>query len=171
MFSVKGFAAQNETTPLAPFSFERKEPGDHDVLIDILFCGVCHSDIHQVRNEWGNSIFPMVPGHEIVGRISKVGARVTKLKVGDIAGVGCLVIAAAPATIAKKIKNNIAKTVGRNLQRSLCRWIAQYGGYSSQITWSMKNLHVLFLKNYRLPGWRHYYVPVLQPTRRCANGR
>ena len=85
MIPVKGYAAQNATTPLGPFSFERREVGEHDVLIEILFCGVCHSDIHQVRNEWGGSIFPMVPGHEIVGRIIEIGDHVKNFKVGELA--------------------------------------------------------------------------------------
>ncbi|TDX00740.1 NAD(P)-dependent alcohol dehydrogenase [Dinghuibacter silviterrae] len=91
MIATKAYAAQAADTPLAPFSFQRREPGPHDVRIDILYCGVCHSDIHQVRDEWGGSIYPMVPGHEIVGRISAVGDHVTRFKVGDLAGVGCFV--------------------------------------------------------------------------------
>lgn len=86
-----GFAAADATTPLAPFNFQRQAPGPHDVQIEILYCGVCHSDLHQVRNEWGNSIYPMVPGHEIVGRVVEVGDQVTGFKPGDLAGVGCLV--------------------------------------------------------------------------------
>jgi len=70
MSITKGYAAQAATTPLTPFSFERRAVGPHDVQIEILYCGVCHSDIHQARGEWGNSIFPMVPGHEIVGRVT-----------------------------------------------------------------------------------------------------
>ena len=91
MIPVKGYAAQTKTSPLAPFAFSRRDVGAHDVLIDILYCGVCHSDIHQVRDEWGGSIFPMVPGHEIVGKISKVGSAVKNFRVGDLAGVGCFV--------------------------------------------------------------------------------
>ena len=91
MISSKGYASHNATAPLAPYSFERRDPGPHDVVIDILYCGVCHSDIHQVRNEWGTASYPMVPGHEIVGRVSSVGSAVTKFKAGDLAGVGCLV--------------------------------------------------------------------------------
>jgi alcohol dehydrogenase (NADP+) len=91
MSHVKAYAAQAADTPIAPFSIERREPGAHDVQIDILYCGVCHSDLHQSRNDWGNSQFPMVPGHEIVGRVMSVGAHVTKLKAGDLAGVGCMV--------------------------------------------------------------------------------
>ncbi len=91
MSNTKSYAVQSATTPLAPFNFDRREPGAHDVQIEILYCGVCHSDIHQARGEWGNSIFPMVPGHEIVGRVTKVGDHVKHFKVGDLAGVGCFV--------------------------------------------------------------------------------
>ncbi len=87
----KGYAAITAASPLGPFEFERREVGPNDVLIDIHYCGICHSDIHQARNEWQGSRFPMVPGHEIVGKVRKVGAQVKKFKEGDIAGVGCLV--------------------------------------------------------------------------------
>ena len=89
--TIQGYAAQSATTPLAPHRFERRDPRPDDVVIDILYCGVCHSDIHQARNEWGGSIYPMVPGHEIIGRVSSVGAQVSKFKVGDMVGVGCMV--------------------------------------------------------------------------------
>jgi uncharacterized zinc-type alcohol dehydrogenase-like protein len=89
--SANAFAAQSATTPLAPFSFERRDPGAKDVAIDILFCGVCHSDLHTAKGEWGGTLYPCVPGHEIVGRVSAVGSDVTKFAVGDIAGVGCMV--------------------------------------------------------------------------------
>jgi len=88
---TKSFAAQDAHGVLGPWNFERRDVGPKDVQIDILYCGVCHSDLHQVKNEWGNSIYPMVPGHEIVGKVSKVGTEVKKFKVGDLAGVGCLV--------------------------------------------------------------------------------
>jgi uncharacterized zinc-type alcohol dehydrogenase-like protein len=85
------YAALSAKTPIEPFEIERRTPRPNDVAIDILYCGVCHSDIHQARDEWGGSIFPMVPGHEIVGRVSSVGSAVTKFKAGDLAGVGCMV--------------------------------------------------------------------------------
>jgi uncharacterized zinc-type alcohol dehydrogenase-like protein len=85
------YAVHSETTPLTPWSFDRREPGAEDVLIDILYCGVCHTDIHFARGEWGNSVYPMVPGHEIVGKVTKVGSAVTKWSVGDTVGVGCFV--------------------------------------------------------------------------------
>jgi uncharacterized zinc-type alcohol dehydrogenase-like protein len=91
MIHSNGYAAHAATSPLEPFQFERRDPGPNDVLIDIAYCGICHSDIHQARNEWGGSLYPMVPGHEIVGKVTAVGAKVTKFKVGDSAGVGCLV--------------------------------------------------------------------------------
>ncbi|TGE13983.1 NAD(P)-dependent alcohol dehydrogenase [Hymenobacter elongatus] len=91
MSATKSYAAPTATSPLAPFELERRAVGPHDVLIEILFCGVCHSDVHQVRDEWGGSRFPMVPGHEIVGRVRQVGAHVTKFREGDLAGVGCMV--------------------------------------------------------------------------------
>ena len=83
MSNTKAYAATSATTPLGPFSFDRREPGEHDVSIDIKFCGICHTDIHQARNEWGNSEYPMVPGHEIAGIVTAVGSKVTKFKAGD----------------------------------------------------------------------------------------
>ena len=91
MIAAKGYAAQSAETDLAPWNFERREVGPHDVQFEILFCGVCHSDLHQIKNDWFPGIFPMVPGHEIVGRVVKVGDHVKKFKVGDLAGTGCMV--------------------------------------------------------------------------------
>jgi uncharacterized zinc-type alcohol dehydrogenase-like protein len=91
MIATKGFAVQDAKSDLAPWDFERREVGPHDVQFDIQFCGVCHSDLHQIKDDWGGGIFPMVPGHEIVGKVIKVGSHVKKFKVGDLAGTGCLV--------------------------------------------------------------------------------
>jgi uncharacterized zinc-type alcohol dehydrogenase-like protein len=88
---TRAYAAHSATSPLAPFSITRREPLPGDVAIDILYCGVCHSDLHFARNEWGMTTYPIVPGHEIIGRVTKVGAKVKKLKPGDLAAVGCLV--------------------------------------------------------------------------------
>jgi alcohol dehydrogenase (NADP+) len=91
MLKSVGYAARSATTPLASLAFERQEPGPREVQIDILYCGVCHSDLHQVRNEWHNTVYPCLPGHEIVGKIIEIGEAVTKFKVGDLAGVGCMI--------------------------------------------------------------------------------
>ncbi|MBC7531510.1 MAG: NAD(P)-dependent alcohol dehydrogenase [Oligoflexus sp.] len=91
MKQAKGYAAISQDKALTPFNFERRTPGPNDVVIGIEFCGVCHSDIHQVKNEWGGSRYPMVPGHEIVGKVLEIGSAVKTFKVGDPAGVGCLV--------------------------------------------------------------------------------
>ncbi|MCW2291438.1 putative zinc-type alcohol dehydrogenase-like protein [Pseudomonas sp. BIGb0408] len=91
MTTILGYAAQDSSKPLAPHRFQRRAVGTHDVQIDILYCGVCHSDLHTARNEWKNTLYPSVPGHEIVGKVTAVGSAVTTFKVGDLAGVGCMV--------------------------------------------------------------------------------
>lgn len=91
MLEAKGYAAQNATSPLAPYRFQRRAPGANDVQIEILYCGVCHSDLHTARNEWNNTLYPSVPGHEIVGRVVAVGSSVSQFKPGDTVGVGCMV--------------------------------------------------------------------------------
>ncbi|MET0613382.1 MAG: NAD(P)-dependent alcohol dehydrogenase [Pseudomonas caspiana] len=91
MYKAIGYAAQSSTAPLAPLSFERRSPRPDDVAIEIMFCGVCHSDIHQARDEWGFASYPLMPGHEIVGKVTAVGADVSKYKVGDLVGDGCMV--------------------------------------------------------------------------------
>ena len=135
MIPVKGFAATKAKIPLAPFKFERREVGPHDIQIKILYCGVCHSDIHQVRDEWGGSILPMVPGHEIVGKITKVGAHVTKFKVGETAGVGCFVDSCrhCPSCLAGLEQYCDVGMTGtyNGLDKE---GQPTYGGYSNQIT-------------------------------------
>ena len=91
MPSTRSYAAQDATAPLAPYTINRRDPRPHDVQIDIKYCGVCHSDLHFARNDWGMSVYPLVPGHEIVGVVTAVGDHVKKFKVGDLAGIGCLV--------------------------------------------------------------------------------
>ncbi|KAA3497892.1 MULTISPECIES: NAD(P)-dependent alcohol dehydrogenase [Rhizobium/Agrobacterium group] len=91
MATARGYAATDASKPLTPFTFERREPNDDDVVIDIKYAGICHSDIHTVRNEWKNAVYPIVPGHEIAGVVKAVGSKVTKFKVGDHVGVGCFV--------------------------------------------------------------------------------
>jgi len=91
MIRTRAYAAQSKTSALAPFEVSRRSPGPEDVQIEILFCGVCHSDLHTARDEWHNTLYPSVPGHEIVGRVVAVGDQVRKFKAGDLAGVGCMV--------------------------------------------------------------------------------
>src|SRR3954451_9186771 len=89
--TTSAYAAQSAQSPLAPFSIKRREVGPKDVQIEILYCGICHSDLHTARNEWQNTVYPCVPGHEIVGRVTKAGRAVKRFKEGDIAAVGCMV--------------------------------------------------------------------------------
>ena len=91
MYKTYGYAAHSADAPFAPFAFDRRDTGPHDVRIEILYCGVCHSDLHTARGEWAGTVYPNVPGHEIVGRVTEVGSEVTKFKVGTLAGVGCMV--------------------------------------------------------------------------------
>ncbi|WP_143306478.1 NAD(P)-dependent alcohol dehydrogenase [Chitinophaga vietnamensis] len=90
MIKTKAYAAQSANVPLTPFEFERRPVGDHDILIEILYCGVCHTDIHAVRNDWGGTMYPIVPGHEIIGRVIQTGKAVTRFKINDISGAGYL---------------------------------------------------------------------------------
>jgi len=92
-YNAKAYSAGSPTSPLAPTIIARRDPGEHDVRLEILFCGICHSDLHQIRNEWSvmPTVYPCIPGHEIIGRVTHVGSAVTKFKPGDIAAVGCLV--------------------------------------------------------------------------------
>ncbi|MDI9364443.1 MAG: NAD(P)-dependent alcohol dehydrogenase [Flavobacterium sp.] len=145
MTATNAYAAQSATTPLAPFSFERRETGAHDVQIDILYCGVCHSDLHQIRDEWGGSIFPMVPGHEIVGRITQVGSHVTKFKVGDLAGVGCFVDSCRTCQNCKDGVEQYCNEgmVGTYNSREKLTGAPTYGGYSTNIVVNQNyTLHV-----------------------------
>jgi alcohol dehydrogenase (NADP+) len=135
MIASKAYAAQNATAPLAPFNLERRKPGAKDVLIDILYCGVCHSDIHQVRNEWGGAKYPMVPGHEIVGRVAEVGAAVTKFKVGDLAGIGCLVDSCRTCSSCAENQEQYCEngSVGTYNSFEKDKKTLTFGGYSDKI--------------------------------------
>jgi uncharacterized zinc-type alcohol dehydrogenase-like protein len=136
MLETPAYAAAAARSPLAPFSVSRREPGPRDVLIDIQYCGVCHSDLHQARGEWGNSIFPMVPGHEIVGRVAQVGGEVGKWKVGDTVGVGCFVDScrtceACVAGEEQYCAENCTQTYN---DRERDGKTPTFGGYSTRIT-------------------------------------
>ncbi len=136
------YAALDASSPLAPFSIERREPGPREVLIDILYCGVCHSDIHQVRDEWGGAIFPMVPGHEIVGRVAAVGADVVRHRVGDAVGVGCFVDScrrcapceAGDEHFCEAGMSGTYNSYERDADHRFDKSRPTYGGYSTAIT-------------------------------------
>jgi uncharacterized zinc-type alcohol dehydrogenase-like protein len=136
MLKTPAYAATIPKAPLAPFSIERREPGPHDVLIDILYCGVCHSDIHQVRAEWGGEVFPMVPGHEIVGEVVKVGSEVRKWKVGDTVGVGCFVDSCRTCEACRAGDEQFCEQGPTFTYNSRERdgKTPTYGGYSTRIT-------------------------------------
>ena len=135
MITTKAYAAQNEKTPLAPWTFERREVGAHDVQFDILFCGVCHSDLHQIKNDWFPGIFPMVPGHEIVGRVVKVGDHVKKFKAGDLAAVGCMVDSCQDCENCKRDLEQYCLNGSTQTYNSYERdgKTPTYGGYSNTI--------------------------------------
>jgi uncharacterized zinc-type alcohol dehydrogenase-like protein len=130
---TKGYAASQAGAPLAPYSFQRREPRPDDVVIDIKYCGICHSDIHQVRDEWGGSTFPMVPGHEIAGVVAQVGAAVTKFKVGDHVGIGCFVDAARPDGVAASANEQYEPGVVFTYNSTDIDGTPTMGGYSDKI--------------------------------------
>ena len=135
MHTIQAWGAAAAGKALAPMTIERREPKPRDVELEILFCGVCHSDIHQARDEWSGALFPMVPGHEIVGRVTRVGSDVTKYKVGDLAGVGCLVDSCRKCPpcndgFEQHCEGGMALTYnGTEMDRKT----PTYGGYSTQI--------------------------------------
>jgi len=134
MALARGYAATDASKPLEPFTFERREPNDDDIVIDIKFSGICHSDIHQARNEWGNSSFPMVPGHEIAGIVTAVGAKVTKFKVGDRAGVGCFVNSCTQcATRDLDLEHYMPGLIGTYNGFEADGVTPTYGGYSDHV--------------------------------------
>ncbi|MDR7376008.1 putative zinc-type alcohol dehydrogenase-like protein [Rhodoferax ferrireducens] len=135
MTQAQGYAATSPSSPLAPFSFERRAPNPQDVALDVLYCGVCHSDLHTARNEWKNTVYPSVPGHEIVGRVTAVGNLVSKFKVGDLVGVGCMVdscqhCSACAEDLEQYCENGFTGTYNGPEQGTGAN---TYGGYSSHM--------------------------------------
>jgi len=135
MLPTKAYAAQSATSPIAPFSFERRDPGAKDVLIRISHCGVCHTDIHMARDEWGGSLYPMVPGHEIIGTVVSVGSEVTKVKPGDRAGVGCFVDSCRTCASCEAGLENYCEQgfTGTYNSKTRDEKSLNFGGYSEQI--------------------------------------
>jgi len=136
MLATPSYAARAAKSPLAPFTIARREPDAHEVLIDISYCGICHSDIHQARDEWGGSIFPMVPGHEIVGTVAKVGAQVSKWRVGDTVGVGCFVDSCRQCEACRSGEEQFCEQGANFTYNAYERdgTTPTYGGYSTRIT-------------------------------------
>jgi uncharacterized zinc-type alcohol dehydrogenase-like protein len=135
MAQVKAYAAYQADQPLSPYQLDRREPGDKDVEIEILYCGVCHSDIHTARNEWGGTMYPIVPGHEIVGKVTRIGAQVTKHQIGDTVGVGCFVDSCGRCSncvhdLEQYCENGHSQTYNSFLQD---KKTITYGGYSTHI--------------------------------------
>ncbi len=138
--ATHGYAAQSPTTPITPFDFTRRDLRDDDVEVDILYCGVCHSDIHQARNEWGASTFPLVPGHEIVGKVLRVGAAVSSFKEGDVVGVGVMVDSCRQCGACNEGLEQYCEKRNTQTYNDKDRHDGQptYGGYSERIVVSDK---------------------------------
>jgi alcohol dehydrogenase (NADP+) len=136
MLQTPAYAAMGPAAPLAPYDIERREPGQRDVLIDILYCGVCHSDLHQVKDEWGGAVFPMVPGHEILGKVAQVGSEVSRWKVGDTVGVGCFVDSCRECDSCREGEEQFCEQGMSATYNSFERdgKTPTYGGYSTRIT-------------------------------------
>ena len=172
MIQSKGYAAQSSTSPLTPFSFERRDPGPKDVVVEIAYSGICHSDIHQVRDEWGGSMYPMVPGHEIVGKVTAIGPEVKKFKVGDLAAVGVTVetcmqcenclAGAEPYCQKGMVGTYNAKTYDGDVT---------FGGYANNIVAPEHYVYSKSRLNLILPPRRRCSAPALPPGRRSSTGR
>jgi len=135
MSLAKAYAAFAANTPLGPYEVERRSVGPQDVQIEIAYCGICHSDLHQVRDEWGGAKFPMVPGHEIVGKVTAVGAQVKRFQVGDLAGVGCLVDSCRTCPSCQRNLEQFCQKGAAFTYNSteMDRKTPTYGGYSSSV--------------------------------------
>lgn len=146
MIKTKAYAAQSAQSPLTPFQFERRDPRPDDVVIEIAYCGICHSDIHTARGEWGPTAYPCVPGHEIVGKVIQVGKRVKRFKVGDLAGVGCFVDSCGKCPSCKSHEEQfcVGHTVFTYNSTELDGKTPTQGGYSTHIT--VKEKYALKIK-------------------------
>lgn len=147
MIQSRGYAAQQPTTPLAPFSFSRRDPKENDVVVEIEFCGVCHSDIHSVRNEWGNAVYPMVPGHEIIGRIAATGSKATRFKAGQRVGVGVIIDSCRKCASCKNNEEQYCE-VGATLTYGVPDRYGDLtqGGYSNNIVVDEHFVHTISTK-------------------------
>lgn len=147
MIQSQGYAAHSPTSGLSPFSFERRDPGPNDIVVDIAYSGICHSDIHQVRDEWANAMYPMVPGHEIVGHVAKVGSAVKKFKEGDRAGVGVMVDSCRVCDNCKAdAQPYCAKGMVGTYNAKDYKGEIMYGGYSNNIVVDEMYAHTISQK-------------------------
>ena len=170
MLSTQGYAAVIAKAALQPFVFERRDVGPHDVLIAITYCGICHSDIHQARDEWGDSIFPMVPGHEIVGTITAVGNAVKQFHVGETAGVGCFVDSCRSCHACVRGWSNIVKPACSSRIVASTKTVGpRKGATRRRLSW-MRTICCESLRSCRLQGQLHFYARELPRTPRCAIG-
>jgi len=130
-----GYAAQSATSPLAPFAFERRALRPNDIAMEVLYCGICHSDLHQARNDWGWSLYPIVPGHEIVGRVTEVGSEVTRYQVGDAVAVGCMVDSCQHCDQCRKGEEQLCREGNTQTYNSRDRLTGDltFGGYSKHL--------------------------------------
>jgi uncharacterized zinc-type alcohol dehydrogenase-like protein len=144
MPTIHAYATPAADALLAPLDIERREVGENDIQIEILYCGVCHSDIHQARNEWGNSMYPMVPGHEIVGRVTAIGSAVTSFKIGELAGVGCIVDSCRTCSQCEAGEEQFCENGMTGTYNSKDKeGHLTYGGYSTHVVVDQKySLHV-----------------------------
>jgi len=171
MLKTPVYVAPSAHAPLVASTIERREPGPEDVWIEIDYCGVCHSDLHQVRDEWSGALFPMVPGHEIVGRVKQVGAKVTRFKVGDRAGVGCLVDSCGTCDPCRSQHQQFCQKGAAMTYNGteMDRKTPTYGGYATQVVVAEKF-------TLRSPtGWtwrppRRFCARASPPIRRSSSG-
>jgi uncharacterized zinc-type alcohol dehydrogenase-like protein len=169
---VLGYAAQSAEAALAPYRFERRDPRPDDVVIQILYCGVCHSDLHQARNDWGGSSYPMVPGHEIIGRVVSVGPDVTRCKPGDQVGVGCMVDSCHHCAACEQGLEQYCEEHPTFTYNGVDRHdhLPTFGGYSEKFVVSdqfvLKIPHGLDLQ-----GAAPLLCAGLPPGRRCVTGK
>ncbi|XP_028071949.1 probable cinnamyl alcohol dehydrogenase 6 isoform X2 [Camellia sinensis] len=131
--TVSGWAAHDSSGNITPYTFKRRENGINDVTIDILYCGICHTDLHHIRNDWGITMYPVVPGHEITGLISKVGSNVSKFKIGDRVGVGCLAASCLECEFCKDSQENYCGQIQFTYNGIFWDGSITYGGYSKML--------------------------------------
>ncbi len=170
---VLGYATQSAEEKLGPFRFERREPRADDVVIEILYCGVCHSDLHQARNDWANSIYPMVPGHEIIGSVLSVGSSVTRFKPGDPVGVGCMVDSCQHCEPCRQGLEQYCEEFPTVTYNGMDRrdHTPTYGGYSEKIVVSRQIRTEGSRTDWMQQAPRLYSVQASRPGRRCVTGR